>query len=80
MTQASSSFDGALQQARESYGQAAEEMRREQDALASIGGLMVELAEQNLQLHRQSMAILDAVRRDLEQVKQQLKRIIIART
>jgi hypothetical protein len=75
-----SQSDGGLERAQQAYGQAAEEMRREQEALAATGALMVELSEDNVALHRQTLQMLDAVRRELEQVKQQLKRMIVART
>jgi len=75
-----SQTDGGLGRARQAYGLAAEEMRREQEALGAISALMRELSEDNLALHRQSLEMLQAVQKDLERVKQQLKRMIVART
>lgn len=80
MRQVRSRNDGGLERARQAYAQAAEEMRREQEALGAIGALMIELSENNLALHRQSLEMLQVMRRDLEQLKQQLKRMIVART
>ena len=57
----------------------AEEVRREQEALEALRRLLLELSEQSLRLHQRSATVLEALNRDLQQVKTQLKRMAVAR-
>ena len=79
MADATNAAQSALTQARDYYQKTAEEVRREQEALDALHSLLVELAEQSLQLHQRSAAVLEAINQDLEKVKNQLKRMAVAR-
>ena len=51
-----------------------------EEALRTMHGLVLDLAEENLRLHRQAAHALNALNRDLERVKTQLRRVGVART
>lgn len=80
MADATNAAQSALTQARDYYQRTAEQIRHEQQALAALHRLLIELSEQSLQLHQRSAAMLEAINRDLEKVKMQLKRMTVARS
>jgi hypothetical protein len=71
--------DAALERVRRAYREAAEELRRQQEALAAVHGVLMEISEEDLALHRRGLAVLDAMRRDLQEVKRRLQRLGTAR-
>ncbi len=79
MTNQRTPIESNLMQVRDYYQRTAEQVRREQEALDALHRLLLELSEQSLRLHQRSAAVLEAVNRDLEQVKTQLKRMAVAR-
>ena len=80
MADAPNATQSALMQVRDYYQRTAEEVRREQEALAALHRLLIEMSEQSLRLHQQSAAVLAAINQDLDKVKTQLKRMTVARS
>lgn len=74
------STEDALRQVQDYYERTARQVERERQALRSLHGLLLDISRQSLQLHQRSASVLDAINRDLEKVKRQLKRISTART
>jgi len=59
--------------------QSAEEARREHEALAALHALLLEFSAENLALHKRSVALLDALGKDLERIRARLKALATAR-
>lgn len=76
----SRSLSEGVAQAADAYHQAAELARQEQEALAAVHSLLVEVSADDVALHRQTLAVIGELRRDLEHMKQQLKRLSQARS
>jgi len=64
-----------LERVRQAYRQSAEELRRQQEALAALHGVLMEISEEDLALHRRSLSVLETMRQDLQEVKRRLKRL-----
>ncbi len=79
MRQVSDFSDGGREHVRDAYGKMAQEDQREREALASLHRSLIELSEHNVRLHRQNLATLQSITKDLERFKQQLKRLARAR-
>jgi hypothetical protein len=69
-----------LDSVRAAYQRAAEQMLREREALASLRRALVAMSEDSVRLHQRSLALIEALNRDVERVKQQLRRMSTART
>jgi len=75
MTQSDTSVD----RAREAYERAAEQVVRQQEALAALREIVAAMAEDNVRLHQRSLSVIQALQRDVERHRQQLKRLSTAR-
>jgi hypothetical protein len=68
-------YGEVLEALRRSY----QEVQREHGALVDLGGLVQRFAEENRRLHARHRAGLEALRQDVEGLKQQIKRLSAAR-
>ncbi|MCK4374118.1 MAG: hypothetical protein KAX19_02280 [Candidatus Brocadiae bacterium] len=80
MREANAPSAGGLERVRDAYRETAEQAHREHEALASLHGLLSQFAEASLALHGRNLATIEAMRKDLDRMRRQLKRLTVART
>jgi len=64
---------------REAFGRASEQCAQQEQALRELGRLLLSFAQQNFELHRRTLAVLEGIKRDVERFKRQLKQLSSAR-
>ncbi len=80
MTPNSASPESRLERVRRAYREAAAECRHQREALGALRGILLELAEDSLRLHRRTRAAIEQLCGDMERIKRQLERLSTART
>ncbi len=79
MRETGTSFDADLERVREAYQKAAEQLSREQHALGTLHKILVDFSEENLRFHEHSLEILEQMKRDVERLRRQMRRLSTAR-
>jgi hypothetical protein len=80
MQQMETISEAPIEDVRAAYRRAAQQALRERDALASLRRALVAMSEDSMRLHQRSLALIEALSRDVERVRQQIKRMSTART
>ncbi|GAH68701.1 unnamed protein product, partial [marine sediment metagenome] len=62
----------------ETYRQALDALEAERESLAALQSTLRQLSEQDLQLHRSNAAALAAMRKEVDRMRRQLKRLATA--
>ena len=78
MTPTTSSRDPDVQRILETYRQALDALEAERESLAALQSTLRQLSEQDLQLHRSNAAALAAMRKEVDRMRRQIKRLATA--
>lgn len=72
--------EAGLEQVRQAYREAHAESHRQREALAALRELLGEMAARDLELHRRTLATVQALNRDLRRFERQLRNLSSARS
>ena len=80
MSEPKTPYEQLRDQLAAAHEQQAGEAALQRQSIAELRGFIVSLAEDNLRLHRENRALTDALGRDVENMKRQLRRLSSARS